>query len=299
MKKLITLLLLISSNSLFAINNGKLWTDVTNVYARSAGTQAVKTKQCRQLELNLTGMKQLLSSAPFEFTDVARQRQTILELPMPDGSFQRFSIVESPVCAPELAAKYPETKTWAGQGIDDPSATVRLDVTPWGFHSMILSENGEIFIDPYSQQTTDLYICYNKNDAIRSGKQTACLYDENDKWNKKQAEEIRSTIESHQNKIQASGPVLRKYDLALACSGEYAAVFTATNSVPAVHAAMVTTVNRVDGVYEKELAVRMVLVPNNDTLIFFTLNTPYTNCNGSTMLGQNQTTITTRIGSAN
>ena len=167
MKKLITLLLLISSNSLFAINSGKLWIDVTNVYARSAGTQAVKTKQCRQLELNLTGMKQLLSSAPFEFTDVARQRQTILELPMPDGSFQRFSIVESPVCAPELAAKYPETKTWAGQGIDDPSATVRLDVTPWGFHSMILSENGEIFIDPYSQQTTDLYICYNKNDAIQ------------------------------------------------------------------------------------------------------------------------------------
>ena len=130
MKKLITLLLLISSNAIFAKGDGKLWSDITNVSARSAGTQAVQTKQCRQLLLNLEVMKGLLASAPFEFSNEARQRQTILELPMPDGSFQRFSIVESPVCAPELAAKYPETKTWAGQGIDDPNSTVRLDITP-------------------------------------------------------------------------------------------------------------------------------------------------------------------------
>ena len=44
----------------------------------------------------------------------------------------------------------------------------------------------------------------------------------------------------------------------------------------------------------------MVLVANNDTLIFTNASTdPYSNTNGSAMLSQNQTTCDARIGSAN
>jgi hypothetical protein len=91
---------------------------------------------------------------------------------------------------------------------------------------------------------------------------------------------------------------LRTYRLALACTGEYASFHGGT--VPLVRAAMITSVNRVVGVYEKEVGIRMVLVPNNDTLIFLNAGTdPYSNTNGSAMLSQNQTTIDARIGSAN
>lgn len=299
MKKLITLVLLITGSHLFAAESNKLWSDVSVSQARTAGVQAVNTTHCRHLQLNLPGMKQLLNNAPFEFTPDAKSRKTIVEIPMPDGTFQRFSIVESPVCAPELAARYPETKTWAGQGIDDPLASVRLDVTPWGFHSMIISNGEEIFIDPYNMQTTELYMCYNKRDAIRGDISHTCGFgDFMSDFDKKQVEELRDMNAAHANKVSSSaGDILRKYRLALACSGEYAAVFGTTK--PPVHAAIVTAINRVTQVYEYEMAIRLILIPNNDTLIYFTLGTPYTNNNGGTMLGQNQSNITSKIGSAN
>ena len=69
---------------------------------------------------------------------------------MPDGSFESFSFVNSPVMAPELAAKFPEIQVYLGQGIDNPSSTVRFDLTPQGFHAMILKTGESIFIDPFN-----------------------------------------------------------------------------------------------------------------------------------------------------
>ena len=80
---------------------------------------------------------------------------------------------------------------------------------------------------------------------------------------------------------------LQRYRLALAATGEYTAFHGGT--VSAGMAAIITTMNRVNGVYERDLAVRMVLVANNSSIVYTNAATdPYTNSNGGAMLGQNQ-----------
>ncbi|HQF29749.1 MAG TPA: M12 family metallo-peptidase, partial [Bacteroidia bacterium] len=86
--------------------------------------------------------------------------------------------------------------------------------------------------------------------------------------------------------------------MALACTGEYAAFFGGTAS--GAMSGMVASTARVNGVYEMELAVRLVLIANDNLLVYLNSATdPYTNNNGSTMLTENQNNITTVIGSAN
>jgi hypothetical protein len=58
--------------------------------------------------------------------------------------------------------------------------------------------------------------------------------------------------------------------------------------------------NRVNGLYRRDLSIRMVLVANTDQLIFTDgAADPYSNDDGVAMLGQNQNTVNAIIGSAN
>jgi subtilisin-like proprotein convertase family protein len=64
-----------------------------------------------------------------------------------------------------------------------------------------------------------------------------------------------------------------------------------------VMAAFVISMARVNGVYERDANLTMVLIPNNDDLIFLNGTTdPYTNNNIGTLINENQTTIDGIIG---
>ena len=91
------------------------------------------------------------------------------------------------------------------------------------------------------------------------------------------------------------GDVLRTYRLAVAATGEYTQFHGGT--VEDALAAIATTMNRVNGVYERELSSRMILVDSNHLIIFTDPNTdPY---GGGNSLGTNQTVVDNNIGNAN
>jgi hypothetical protein len=85
----------------------------------------------------------------------------VITLPMPDGTLARFRVKESPTLAPELAAAFPEIRTYAGQGLDDRAATTRFGWTAAGFHAIILTgTQGNVFIDTWAVGTSDFYLSY-------------------------------------------------------------------------------------------------------------------------------------------
>jgi len=285
------------------LKSSALWQDVSEAQAaastgtaqRGVARREIIPLKYRSLALQKTAMQQLLNRAPRESAGTLPKDGVEISLPLPDGGFGRFRIMESPVMEDGLAAKYPEIKTYVAQGIDDPSASGRIDMTPRGLRAMVLSAKGSFFVDPYWSNSDEVSIVYYKRDHLdrEKMKNFACGV----------SGRVVSALDTASRPAAArpTGTNLRTYRLALATTGEYSvAVAGASPTKANVLAAMVTSINRVNVVYEREFAIRMTLVANTDLLIYLNGSTdPYTNNNGSTMLGENQTTIDSIIQNAN
>ena len=272
----------------YAGSNGPVWNDIPEGSFNVKGNRDIIPQQYRTVRVNLNELKNTVSNAPFEFSDRALTSPMIMELPHPDGHTSKFYVTEYSMMEPGLSAKFPDIKTYTIKGIDDPYATGKIDFTIKGFHAMVLTARGDYFIDPYSSDEKEIYISYFKRN-FTSDKSFECL-----------TENIEKTANENQlmRGFFSSGPQLRTYRTAVAATGEYTTYHGGT--VQSGLAAIVTAMNRVNGVYENEMAVRMTLVSNNDLLVYTNASTdPYTNNNGGTMLGQNQSTCDNVIGAAN
>lgn len=238
-------------------------------------------------QLDDVAMRRELAAVPMETFPLPPNEGVLFRIPHPQGGFATFRVVESPVMEQGLMDRFPEIRTYRGQGVDEPAATLRFDLTPQGFHAMVLSPEGDYFIDPYSRGDINHYAVYYKHDYLRQASDDfACGV----------TGELIADISPYGERN--SGTVLKTYRTAVAATGEYTTFQGGT--VALGQAAIVTAVNRVTGVYERELCVRLVLVANNSNLVYTNASTdPYTNNNGSTMLGQNQTNVDAVIGSAN
>lgn len=264
--------------------------DPSSLPARPNGVAALK--DYRTFSLNKNRLAEVLTAAPMEFNQKARDQKVELTLPMPDGSFSRFSIEQTSVMEPQLAAQYSNYKTYSAQGIDDPNATAKIDWTPYGFHAFVLTESGDVFVDPYSKTNTDNYISYFNHDSIQDGP-FHCLVSEVN------AGASAARLTRPERKF-VSGPTLRTYRTAIAATAEYTAANGGT--VNSALAALTTAVNRLNGIFERDVTVRFILV-NNETNIIYTnaATDPYTNGNPDVMIGENQTNLDNNavIGSAN
>jgi hypothetical protein len=277
----------------------------------AARNRAIIPASYRTVQMDVNGMEDFLRSVPDEKEVIAKNSSSVLVLPMPDGSSLSFSVVEASIMAPELQAQFPQIRSYAGQGIEDPSLTVRFSYSPQGFNALILGGFETIYIDPFNRGENEFYISYTKSEFYKTTNKiwnelppmmgqdyTIDIPEDTEPVKDKKGKKPFVHDQPHGQNKTTSGNQLRTYSLALACTGEYAAFHGGT--VVGALAAMNTTMTRINGIYERDVAIRMVLVANNSNLIYLNAGTdPYTNNNGGTMLGQNQTACDNVIGSAN
>lgn len=212
-------------------------------------------------------------------------------LPLPGGEVAMFNIMANTTMSPVLSQVFPGIMTANIADVENRNRWGKIDLTPRGLHVMIF-EPGQstIFIDPVYNDNSALHVVYRKSE-FETDKEFSC-----------KAQGSSGRPDSMDGLAKSGDPYnsceLRTYRLALATTGEYTIFHGGT--VEDAMAAVVTTMNRVNGIYERDFGVTMTLIEGNESLIFENPATdPFSNGNAVAMLQENQELMDNEVGVAN
>ncbi len=211
----------------------------------------------------------------------ASRSSKVLYFPNVEGQLIPFTVSESPVMSPELAAKFPEIKSFVGYGLNDKGVKIRFSVSHKGVQSMIIDSRakGTVFMQ---KDGKGKYVVYNR-DGLTSNTDFIC--------------ETKSFMEQNMGVSTQKLPenrVLRKFRLAVSASGEYTNYHGGTKAD--AMAAINATLTRVNEVYETDFGVSLELIANNDDVVYTNAaNDPYT----GNLNAQVQDALDTTIGAEN
>ena len=260
------------------------WTRATGQVKASTSAQRLSfPKEYQLYQLQDNSIRQTLAAVNGRGQSVS----VVISLPAVNGTIERFAVREFSNFDPELQAQYPEIRSYSGVGLDDKSATVRFSVDPKGIQAMIMRGGSRTeFMEPFSTDGS-VYAVY------QSSREKGSL-----PWVCSTEDHAVAETAARQTAdlARSSNPELLTFRLALSCNGEYTIYHGGT--VAGALAAMNATMTRVNGVFEKDLAIHMNIIPNNNLVIFTNpITDPYTTLNAWN--NQLQTTLTNIIGEAN
>jgi subtilisin-like proprotein convertase family protein len=235
--------------------------------------------------VNLTTLVDLLANAPEKFSG---KPGIVIEFPNSNGAIEKFMIWENSNFAPELQSQFPNIRAYAGKGMEDKTATINFSIAPDGIQTVVFrADTGTEFIEPYTKDHS-IYVFFDSQTRKSARLPFNC-----------------STIDQRLNDDilsndavanRANNQLYKTMRLALSCTGEYGVYFGGT--IAGALAGMNATMTRVNGVFEKDMALHLNIIANNDLIIYTNSGSdPYTNINSWN--SQLQSTVTNIIGEAN
>ena len=269
--------------------------------------------------LNEAGLRNALANTAKQYE---RGTAATIALPLPDGTTELFAVRETQVLSPALAAENPTIKTYEGEGTVHKGYIIRMSLSSLGFEALIwgVGKDAVYFARLLTESGSSLYQSYYARDARKAGMVNSPIGDHHcgvieatDKPElpglKKDGKGLR--VAAGINQIN-NGTNVRQLKIAVATTGEWsrnAAKYDGTQTPLQIRqrafAVVVTSVNRINGIYERELACRFQItnpnLSNNQTNIIFDdpITDPYSNTSTSAELASNQSTLDNRVGTQN
>ncbi len=258
------------------------------VLLKSGAEPEIKTSSHGTFSFDGGSLKSTLKGAPVG-------KKVTLNVPMPDGTEETFILINSEVISEGLQAKFPDLVALKGTSVHDVTRRIRVEYSPeGGFHAMILDNGNTVYIDPFSRADKSKVISYYRKDFV-SVNEPKMQCGVNGVLHSVDID--HKSYENIKQKI-ASGTEHRNYRIAVAATGEYTQFHGGT--VAGGLAAIITTVNRVGGVYTTEVGISFTVIADNDQLIFTNGNTdPFSNNDANALIDESQEQIDNIIGDAN
>lgn len=289
MKRYFQFALLIFSFSLIQAQNVSPWKRISR--AQISLTERVNIRENQDnlalFELDISALKQSLQ--PLQNSAIVSEIE--IEIPNKRGELEKFKIHEFSNFEPALQAQFPDIRSYSGLGLTDKNASVYFSMSPKGIQTMVLrSDTTTEFIERFSD-SQDIYELFDSNTRKKGDLPLSCSTA--DVLLNKQL--VNKTVAT-----TANNGVYKTLRLALACTGEYTAYF---GGVTQALAAMNATLTRVNGIFNRDLALHLNLIANNTFLLY---TNPATDPYSPSSVGANgawnlelQNDLTAKIGNAN
>ena len=241
--------------------------------------------------LDLDKLKAQLDGVPSR-NNISSSSMAEIYFPDNNGGMERFQVSETSTLAPEIALKYPNIKTYIGFSLDNPGTRIRFSITPQGLKTMsTYPDKPTLFTVPLNKGNVSQYITYDRNVRIDSKEDFECLTEN----------EYVPIKEITSFNRDANDQILRTLRIAISTTGEYTNFWddgdnTNGDAQEDALAALVSTLNRTNEVFEVDMAVSFQLVSGTE-IIYPTASTdPYSS---SSPNGQLQSTLTSEVGESN
>ncbi len=287
-------IMLISSVSL--AQDVSLWSKTSFIDGtKGVSLKNLDSKHYSLLSLNIELLKEKIQDAPLR-----RQSNGVsnvaIDFPNNDGKMQRYRVVETSIFSSnDNMEQHSNIKTYLGSRTDNSGARIRFSVTPLGVKGMI-SEPGKIttYFQPITKVSNGQYIIYNKNAKLNSSDTFECLTEDFG---------ITEKVVNTTSARDANDQLLRTYRIAISVNQEYTNFWDDGNAGNGDNRAdalaqLVSTLNRMNEVFEVDMAMTFVLVdtaddPAIDLIYSPTFPDPY----GGNLNSELMTNLTAVVGS--
>lgn len=214
----------------------------------------------------------------------------IVAFPNIEGDFEEFQVWENSNFDPKLQAKYSDIRAYTGKSLTDKATTINFSISPQGIQTMILRPNtGSEFIE--STKENSIYVVFDSKTRASAKLPFSCSTTDQ-ALNQEGLNRIQSTY-------RANDKTYKTLRLAISCTGEYGAYF---GGIQEALAAINATITRVNGVFEKDLALHLNIIKENDQILYDNPSTdPYSDADLGTSGFWNQelqSNLTTVLGNS-